>query len=296
MTRLTPEMTDRLAMFRERALVAGVPVDEVERWAGLARPAVVLAPTGDEPEAGWFGDERRPGPGPDGTYSATRERRRDEHHLIATVDLSAIPTGATGLPLPADGHLLFFATPEMGDEDGFGSVDYLPAGTGLGDRAREYSDYENDEVPLRAGVGTHVDLEVGLREIDPLRPQSVVTLPDHEPTYYAATFTDPLAARFENTGRLRQAWHDTRWPGGWPGAHLQLGGWASARGQEFGDPVRYAAAFKNRARDELDTDGWVLLAQWIGYLDRISLYWTVPAADLEDLRFDRVQVIQHWTP
>ncbi|MEU4678352.1 hypothetical protein [Micromonospora sp. NPDC023737] len=296
MTLLTSEMTDRLAEFRERALGAGVPLDEVERWVELSRPAVVLAPTGDGPEAGWFGDERRPGPGPDGTYSATRERHPEEKHLIATVDLSAIPTGATGLPLPTDGHLLLFATPEMGDEDGFGSADYLPVGTGLGDRAREYSDYDNYEVPKLAGVGTHADLEADLREIDPLRPQPVVTLPDHEPTYYAARYPDPLAARFENAKALRRAWHDVRWPGGWPGGHLQLGGWASARGQEFGDPVRFAASIRRRGREELDPDGWVLLAQWIGHLEGISLFWTIPAADLEDLRFDRVQVIQHWTP
>ncbi|MBE1875449.1 DUF1963 domain-containing protein [Myceligenerans pegani] len=292
------DMTDHLAAFRERALATGAPAEQIGRWAGLARPAVILAPTADGPEAGWFGDERRPAPGADGTYSAIRERRPEEMHLIATVDLAKVAASATDLPLPADGHLLFFASTEIGDENTAGSVDYLPAGTGLGDRARDYDDYDNYELLYDRGIGTHEDLEAGLRKIDPLRPVPVVTLPDHEPTYSRPLFTDPLAERFEDAGRLRRAWHDTRWTHGWPGAHLQLGGWASAYGEEFGDPVRYAAATAkfDGAEGAPDGDSWVLLAQWIGFLDHASMFWTIPAADLEELRFDRARVILHWRP
>jgi hypothetical protein len=298
MTWLTPEMSDCLALFRERALTGGAPADEIDRWVGLARPAVLLAPTGDGSQAAWFGDVRVPAPHAESATGMVREHpRRDDHHLMATVDLSAVPRGATDLPLPTDGHLLFYASPEMGDEDSFGAVDYLPAGTRLGERTRDYAEYTNHEILNPNGCGTHEELEAGLRQIAPLHPHAVVTLPDHEPTYYCAEVPDPLAAQFTATARLRDAWHDTRWSNGLPGPHLQLGGWASALGGEFGDPVRFGSVMAVRHTDrEPDPDGWTLLAQMRGVLSFASLFWVIRTADLETLRFGKVQVVLHWRP
>ncbi|GGJ39669.1 hypothetical protein [Streptomyces brasiliensis] len=49
--------------------------------------------------------------------------------LVVSVDCALLPTGAAGLPLPGDGHLLFFADPDLdfrGQRND--AVCYVPAG------------------------------------------------------------------------------------------------------------------------------------------------------------------------
>lgn len=52
--------------------------------------------------------------------------------FLATVDLAAIPPGSHDLDLPGDGHLLFFAEPEIVPEDC--RVVHVPAGVPVAER------------------------------------------------------------------------------------------------------------------------------------------------------------------
>jgi hypothetical protein len=58
--------------------------------------------------------------------------------FIASLDCAALPREATDLPLPSDGHLLFFADPDEMDDEG--AVMYIPAGTAAEERQIEYFD------------------------------------------------------------------------------------------------------------------------------------------------------------
>ncbi|WP_432016548.1 DUF1963 domain-containing protein [Streptomyces hydrogenans] len=88
--------------FRELARDQGIPQDEVERWLDATiRPCAMLGAgeSADGPVVGRFGGLP---PMPEGEPVP-------DLPFLASVDLAAIAPGATDLPLPRDGTLLFFA-------------------------------------------------------------------------------------------------------------------------------------------------------------------------------------------
>ncbi|MFY4721532.1 DUF1963 domain-containing protein [Streptomyces sp. LaBMicrA B280] len=119
--------------FRDEARNRGIPEDEVERWlSGTLRPRAMLGRPGqrhpDGPVAGRVGGLP---PMPEGEPVPNLP-------FLASVDLAALAPGATDLPLPKDGTLLFFANTEIpwGDAD-WSRLVYVPAGTPVSERAPE---------------------------------------------------------------------------------------------------------------------------------------------------------------
>ncbi|MDX2600649.1 DUF1963 domain-containing protein [Streptomyces caniscabiei] len=129
--------------FRAEARGRGVPEDEVERWLrSVRRPCVTLSPDGQVPEGGVVAG-RLGGlpPMPEGEPVP-------DLPFLASVDLAALPPGATGLPLPADGTLLFFADTEDPWDDDWSRLVYVPVGTPVSERAPE-ADWPPDVIPMR---------------------------------------------------------------------------------------------------------------------------------------------------
>ncbi|MFJ8715384.1 hypothetical protein ACIRD9_19700 [Streptomyces violaceus] len=52
---MTPEVWDLLRPFRDEAIARDIPVDDVERWLGTARPCAALTRDGGGPVVGRFG-------------------------------------------------------------------------------------------------------------------------------------------------------------------------------------------------------------------------------------------------
>lgn len=122
---------DRYERFRRAAVDRGIPDDEVDEFAGQLRFAIRLSACGaDEEAAGQDGGLPRLPVGvgwPGGEIGFPLP-------FIASVDCAALPR-AEGLPLPADGSLLFFLHHEEDHEggshtgqSGFAQALYVPAG------------------------------------------------------------------------------------------------------------------------------------------------------------------------
>jgi hypothetical protein len=123
---------DRLEPFREQARLRGVPEEETARWiADITLPCAMLHRPDEAPEgarvAGTIGGRPR--------LPAYVPLPRLP--FLASVDLAAVPRDATGLPLPEDGTLLFFAdTADMSSPPGDAPhlLVYVPAGTPVTER------------------------------------------------------------------------------------------------------------------------------------------------------------------
>ncbi|MGW5884023.1 DUF1963 domain-containing protein [Streptomyces koyangensis] len=88
--------------FHDLARDQGIPPDEVERWLdATVRPCAMLGAgsPNDGPVAGRLG----------GLPPMPEDEPVPDLPFPASVDLAATPPGATDLPLPKDGTLLFFA-------------------------------------------------------------------------------------------------------------------------------------------------------------------------------------------
>ncbi|GAA3990486.1 hypothetical protein GCM10022384_43040 [Streptomyces marokkonensis] len=287
------ESRAKLDRFRDAALARGIPADDVERWLGLARPCLVLASDVDGPVVGHFGTPVMLPPDvalprlydvPVGELSDDPSEEPGFEHLVATLDLGALPEGVTNLPLPPDGRLLLFAWPALeASEDHSctsGSVVYVPAGTMVEERKVEY-DYEPDHE-----LGD-VDFDGELR--GELRVRYDVSLPDYE------NFNgDPLLEEHPRAEELREVWADVRADGYWhKGPQLQLGGYA-LDAQGWGDPVRgcaYAAG-----DDGPRLKNWALLAQWhpgMYNLESVTMYWAMSERDLAARRFTGARVAMY---
>ncbi|MFI6125407.1 DUF1963 domain-containing protein [Streptomyces sp. NPDC051064] len=117
--------------FRDGARSHGIPEDEVERWlSGTVRTCAMLGRSGqtplDGPVAGRVG----------GLPPMPEDEPVPNLSFLASVDLAAIPPGATELPLPKDGTLLFFADTEdpWGDDTDWSRLVYVPAGMPVSER------------------------------------------------------------------------------------------------------------------------------------------------------------------
>ncbi|MDX3638520.1 DUF1963 domain-containing protein [Streptomyces sp. MB09-02B] len=116
--------------FREEARGRGVPEDEIERWLGTVRPCVTLTPVGQAPFDGAVAGRLG------GLPPMAEGEPVPDLPFLASVDLAAVPSGSTDLPLPQDGTLLFFAdTEEPWDGDDWYRLVYVPVGTPVSERA-----------------------------------------------------------------------------------------------------------------------------------------------------------------
>lgn len=264
-----------LDRFREQALDRGVPADDVDRWMGLARPALRTAPDGGGPVVGRLG-----GPlmlPPDAATPATvfRSGHSAEYQLIATLDLAAVPPGATDLPLPPDGHVLLFANVELEDVRLAGGAVHVPAGTPVEERevSLDYEPYEYDSPE---------ELDEALRSTGDLRLVPGVSLP-------SCPLDAETQAAHPHAETLQEVWSEQSDEGG----EWQLGGHAYDF-DGYGDPAR-GSAFQEPGAGHSRPEDWVVLAQWVGVPMGI-LYWTITRQDLEARRFDRVVVQMYANP
>ncbi|MFF1277009.1 DUF1963 domain-containing protein [Streptomyces marokkonensis] len=262
----------RLDRFRQQALGRGVPAQDVNRWLGLARPTLQTAPHGTGLVVGRLGGPLMlpPGAPTPSSYDGFKDEHfHDDHQLIATIDLSAIPEGATDLPLPPDGMLLLFANPDLDATELEGGAVYVPAGVPVEERAST-PDYEIFQ------FDTPEELDAKLRDIGDLWLTPGVSLPSIPPD-------DDMLDRHPHANTLREIWSaQADGDGEW-----QMGGHA-ANYDDFGDPVTDSAD-PELGEPFSDPADWVLLAQWAG-VPMAIVYWTITRQDLAARRFDRVAV------
>lgn len=283
MAELTPHMRDKLDDFREKAISRGVPSADVDRWLALARPCALLSPEVEGPVVGHFaGPVLLPHDVP--VPSAWPGMPQ---HLIASVDLAALPENATNLPLPADGRLLFFASPNV--EGGTGTTVYIPAGATVEERQVEHP-YEPGEFLA------DVDFEGELR--GELRLQRDVCLPDYS-VFRDDILVDPAA--HPHREKLREVWwgvqlehsEEMKW------SSLLLDGYPTDH-DGFGNPVVDCA--REAADDELVSgkpEDWLFLAEWrpaLTGLESATMYWAIRSQDLEARRFDRTRAVMYANP
>ncbi|BEL05272.1 DUF1963 domain-containing protein [Actinoplanes sichuanensis] len=121
---------DYHGQFRRTAIERGIPADEVERFAEFLRFAIWTGEHRDGPLVGRAGGLPRLPAGMEWPSSG-----HDPLPFIAEIDCAALPR-VGGLPLPADGTLLFFLHHENAHdefdetkEQRHARVVYLPAGT-----------------------------------------------------------------------------------------------------------------------------------------------------------------------
>ncbi|WP_423464716.1 DUF1963 domain-containing protein [Promicromonospora sp. MS192] len=264
-----------LDRFREQAIDRGVPAADVDRWLGLARPTLRTAPDGDGPAVGRLGTPLMLPPDVPTPATVYGPDRSDEYQLIVTLDLAAIPPGATDLPLPPGGHVLLFANVELDDVVLPGGAVYVPAGAPVEAReaAPDYEPYEFD---------SPADLDATLRRTGDLRLVPGVSLPTC-PLDAESVAGHPWASV------LQEVWSEQSDGGG----EWQLGGHAYDF-DGYGDPAR-ASAHESSGEHRSRPEDWVVLAQWIGVPMGV-LYWTITRQDLEAERFDRVLVQMYANP
>ncbi|WP_221357679.1 DUF1963 domain-containing protein [Streptomyces beigongshangae] len=287
---MTSAIRDRFRPFREEAEAQGVPADDVERWLATARPCATLALSDDDtgPVVGRFG----------GALMLPADTPDPGHPFVASVDLAALPAGATDLPLPPDGRLLFFALPETGECTSMGAVIHVPADAAVTRRDRyawnpaNIAEYDRvfasyPEGPLRARTDVSLPRH---RFVVPPGEEEAVYLPGHP-------YCSELVEIWEDTKDLIA-----------PSAQMQIGGYADEEIVEF-DPVDVAASVAAQAVGASRWDGpvsddvadWVLLADWYAGRDvekreGATVHWVIQREDLAARRFERVFTTVFWNP
>ncbi|MEV4342478.1 DUF1963 domain-containing protein [Streptomyces sp. NPDC049590] len=261
---MTDASEDRVNRFRAEAASRGLPSGEVEEWIRVALPAVYLAEGGDGPLVARTGGDPVLPPGvpvPSDPF-------------VASVDLAALPPGATGLPLPSDGHLLFFSGT---DAHGVGervpdAVLYVPAGTPVS--------------PVPLGHGRRTPYKA--RDLRTVWHQSSAQMPESFALDTWGAFPDE--EQFDLADELGDAWAQV---GGYrPPWVLQLGGHPVS---PQNDPVHYArdpGEAGPAGHGTEDADDWALLATWwcgddVPELDSGVAHWVIRRRDVAALRFDR---------
>ena len=280
MTNGTDETVDRVRRFRAGAVERGLPPNAAERWVRSLRPAAYLADGGDGPVAARLGGRPRL---PHGAPVPP-------HGFVASVDCALLRADATDPPLPADGHLLFFAVPDI-DFTGRREdvVRYVPAGTATA------------ELPVGEG-----------RELFPGRELRTVAYGPS--TQESGSFTrdqygdPPPQDEYMRTYGLSEAWHAAGGDGhGGVDWRLQLGGHPLVPNI---DPLEGLRGYDPDEEGSERTrtggrDDWTLLATWrcgddapdeVG-LDGLVVHWLVLRRDLAALRLDRVLTfVDMWAP
>lgn len=285
----------RLQRFRSEAIGRGIPSEDVERWMGLARRCADLSPEADGPVAGRFGGPVMLPPDvpvPADSFESMGRAYYLPYHLIATLDLAALPEEATDLPMPPDGHLLLFALPAL--DNASGAAVYVPTGTGVEERQVEFHYGPDDHL-------ARLDFENELRGELRLKPNA--SLPNH--AFLDDEVTIDLAEH-SRAEELREVWQEV-WVGDWSaykGPHLQLGGYASDT-EGWGDPVVNCAWWARKHSpaaeivEEAHLQDWVLLAEWhpaMTGLEMATMYWAIRRQDLVERHFDRAAVTMYANP
>ncbi|MFD8594975.1 DUF1963 domain-containing protein [Kitasatospora sp. NPDC059646] len=239
---MNDDLDTRVGRFRATAAEEGLPPEYVERWIRAVRPAVYLAAGGDGPTAAVLGGE---------------PLLPADEPLAASVDLAALPPGATGLPLPADGWLLLFGEPVIGGPrpPAAGAVRYVPAGA----------------TPFRR-AGDDGAATLWAQPCSPMDDSFALDTWGEDADDEQCELADELATAWASTGGHRPPWI------------LQLGGHPAS--PQF-DPV-------HDARDETGEPDWALLASYrpgeaAGAPDSAVIHWLIRPADLTARRFDRVR-------
>ena len=275
--------------FRDKAIARGIAVEDVERWMGTARPCVTLAEGGDGPVVGRFG----------GPLLLPVGMAHPVYPFVASIDLAALPDGATDLPLPPDGRLLLFAYPEdPGDLADLGDVVYVPVGTAVEERDKNaWNQYDIDE-----------EQEVFERyPQETLRATVDVCLPWHHAVDIPeAPYSETLPGH-PRAEELAEVWEETHGEIASAGP-LQIGGYADEEAV-YTDPVAKAVHCAVRCAEEGSWGGgeavsgdladWVLLADWnpdIRGQEGVTVHWCIQRADLAARRFDRAFTTVFWNP
>jgi hypothetical protein len=287
---MTPAMRDRFGPFRDAAEAQGIPAADVERWLATARPCATLTLSDDEggPVVGRFG----------GPLLLPADAPDPEYPFVASIDLAALPAGATDLLLPPDGHLLFFAMPEPDGCRPRGTVIHVPAGEPVTRRnTRTWNPADIDEYNKmfasypQGSLRARTDLSLPYHQfVIPPGAQEAAYLPGH-----------PYCSE------LVEVWEDTKGSIASTGP-MQIGGYADEEAVEF-DPVDVAASIAADAVKAGYWDGpvsadaadWVLLADWYAGMDvwkreGSTVHWVIPREDLAAWNFERVFTTVSWNP
>ena len=260
------ETVGLLSRFRAEAAARGLPSGEAEEWIRTGRPAVYVAEGSQGPVAVRLGgDPMLPDDAPT-PYA----------QFVAAVDCALLPPDATDLPLPADGHLLFFASPDVASTGVMPDlVRYVPAGTPT--TARPVKDIWPEAYQPRL-LGT-------------LWQQ--LSWPHDEEGGY-----DEKGNWVDRPNELAAAWsHAVGWRPDWT---LQIGGypiianWDPVEAARDATPARHDPGQDSAQRTE-GADDWVLLATWqcgedVEELDHGLVHWVIRRQDLAALRFNEVYV------
>ncbi len=292
---MTSGPEDRFRPFRERAKAKGIPADDVERWLTLVRPCATLASTADDefgPVVGRFG-----GPLllPDGIPDPG-------HPFVASIDLAALPADATDLPLPPDGHLLFFAlADDQRDHQSVGSVVHVPVGTQVSQRDKHaWNVHEYEEWDREFGK-----LFEGYPEGE-LRARAEVSLPHHTSVFPAGQQLRADIPGHPLCDDLVEAWQETK-DGIVQSGEMQIGGFGDEEDVDV-DPVDvsvrtalYAVERGDWERPVSDDPAdWVLLADWyapgLRHREGSTLHWVIQREDLIARRFERTFTTFAWNP
>ena len=275
---MTSQFADRLTPFRDKAIGQGIPVEDVDRWLTLARPCVTMTRTGQGPVAGRFG----------GPLLLPADVPDPVHPFVAAIDLAALPSGATDLPLPRDGQLLLFAVPEDdGDPVSRGTAVYVPVGTAVVERdPHTWNEWDYDESMFE-------EFPQG-----PLWAVTDVSLPYHHAHRVRGERGAGPIPGHPRAEDLVEVWESTREAITADGT-LQIGGYADEEAI-YTDPldavVRRAvgavAAGNSEGPVSDDPADWVLLADWHAGADvdgweSASVHWGIQRDDLTARRFDR---------
>ena len=239
---------------RNRSIGDGYPADVVDRVLRLARPLIKLWPTGE-------------GEGPVIGYLGGRPplSENSELEFIASVDCGALPAGALDIPLPEDGHLLFYANLDHEQEhwDDNGRVVYVPAGKVT---AEGYDREAGEAVPLQGQLSWNLPGD---------RYSKVVTADDE-------------LFRLLATGE-----YDGLFYMGPPSTIFGLGG--------HGDTTMGDACLMFAREGDED---WLVLAQagirLAGFDDDgtgdATGFWMIRPRDLAEKSFERVKFFHDWNP
>ncbi|MEW2706626.1 MULTISPECIES: DUF1963 domain-containing protein [Streptomyces] len=283
------ELRQRLAPFREAALELGIPADETDRWIDLIRPCAVFSTREDGPVAARLG----------GPALLPAGAPHPPFPFVASVDLAALPAGPAALPLPGDGHLLFFAWPrDRGNLTSHGTAVHVPAGVPT-DAHGPYAWSPECGPEEREIVDAFPRGELRVRTEPSLPYHSLVDLPDGDlEPLPGFPHSEELAEEWENACRYL----DLRGP-------LHLGGYADQEAIDV-DPLEglIHCAVDEAARGRWgggrpvpeDVEEWALLASWSPALGRVeagsSVHWAIPHEDLAAGRFDRTFTDVYWNP
>lgn len=252
---------DDLQSYRREALAKGIPESVVEWWLGLARPQLVFHRMDAEQRASGVAVAGRFGGHPSVPADFEWTVKPFNHEFVASIDCAALPSDLPGLPLPAEGSLLFFGSKQEEYTDPMdarqGQVLYVPAGTPTSERLPptdpEWEDHYSEPFPMY--YTQHWAF--------PDSADAVITRNDG----YSETYDqyDLESVSFADKGVFT------------------LGGYVEPLQDEMCDILS--------SESHLGLTDWCLLAEWSAKLppngDIGCSYWPISQADLQACRFDR---------